>query len=102
MSNHADSTLGWYIDWLKERNPEWSDDQRLEVATGFVTTQQVPERPKEVEEDEKLAAEDARKAERPELYELFYKGAGRNRKFLTGEELMAIITAPANIYRKLN
>jgi hypothetical protein len=50
MSNHSDSTLEWYINWLAERHPEWSPEQRLEVATGFVAQQQ-PLTPKEEEPD---------------------------------------------------
>ncbi len=89
MSSHADSTLDWYIDWLKERNPEWTDAQRLEVATGFVTAQQPPQKPAEVEEDEQLAAVDARKAERAE--------ARKGRQYLTGEELMKILVTPGEV-----
>jgi hypothetical protein len=35
------TTVEWYVDWLKERNPEWTDEQRLEIATGFAN-QQLP------------------------------------------------------------
>jgi hypothetical protein len=94
MSNHTDSTLDWYVDWLKERNPEWTDAQRLEAATGFVAAQQPPQKPVEIEEDEERGAVDARKAERAE--------ERRNRSVLTGDELLKIINSTGEAYRKLN
>ncbi len=53
-------TLAWYVDWLGERNPEWTEDQRLEVATGFAKAQQPPTRPtlEEIVEDNRIEDED--------------------------------------------
>jgi len=56
------STIEWYVGWLKEVRPDWTDEQRLEIATGFATQQQPPVRPTEIEEDEELAAKDAQAA----------------------------------------
>jgi len=28
------NTVEWYVNWLKEARPDWTDEQRLEVATG--------------------------------------------------------------------
>jgi hypothetical protein len=90
MSNHTDSTVEWYINWLQERNPDWTDAQRLEVATGFSKSQQVPARPTEAEEDdpveamERITGQEVRKAERAE--------ERKNRKYLTGKELMDILS----------
>jgi len=36
------NTVEWYVNWLKEARPDWTDEQRLEVATGFADRQQVP------------------------------------------------------------
>ena len=50
MSLH-DNTVSWYVNWLKEARPDWTDEQRLEVATGFADHQQQP-LPAMVKEDE--------------------------------------------------
>jgi hypothetical protein len=57
-SNHLDSTICWYMDWLKRRNPEWTEEQRLELATGFATSQQQPQKLIEQEEEEPSASKD--------------------------------------------
>ena len=31
--NYTDSTISWYLDWLKENRPDLSDEQRTELAT---------------------------------------------------------------------
>lgn len=86
MSN-TQTTIEWYVEWLRERNPDWTDEQRLEVATGFAVLQEPPKRPVvEPEEtpDEQTAAE-ARKEDR------------KNRRYLTGKELMEILQTPGAI-----
>ena len=88
MNNHLDGTICWYVDWLKERNPEWTEERCLELATGFATAQQPLARPtldELTEENEKTNAEE-RKAERA--------GERKDRQYLTGKELMAILTSP--------
>jgi hypothetical protein len=78
-------TLAWYLEWLSERNPEWTDEQRLEIATGFVTTQLPPERPVEIEEEPITNVLDLRAADR------------KTRRYLTGKELMEILQTPGAI-----
>jgi hypothetical protein len=82
-------TLTWYIRWLSERYPDWTDEQRLEIATGFVTAQLPPERPVEdddpVEAMERLTDQEIRAADR------------KARRYLTGKELMEILQTPGAI-----
>lgn len=79
---HTDSTIEWYVGWLGERNPEWTDEQRLEVATGFAK-QQEPQSLQVIEDDalvaDKTAAE-LRTAER------------KARRHLTADELSALLS----------
>jgi len=81
--------LTWYINWLSERYPDWTDEQRLEIATGFVTAQLPPERPVEdddpVEAMERLTDQEIRAADR------------KARRYLTGKELMEILQTPGAI-----
>ena len=77
-------TLAWYVQWLGERNPEWTDEQRLEIATGFVTAQLPPQQPAEIEEEPITNVLDLRAADR------------KMRRYLTGKELMEILQTPAN------
>ena len=73
--------LTWYINWLSELYPDWTEEQRLEIATGFVAAQLPPARL--VEEDDPV--EEARKEER------------KMRRYLTGEELLEILQTPGTI-----
>jgi hypothetical protein len=93
MSNHSDSSIEWYINWLAETRPDISPEQRVELATGFVQQQQPPVRPTETEEDNALdeAADETRKREEARAAER------KNRKYLTGEELMSILSAPGEV-----
>ena len=80
-------TLTWYINWLGERYPDWTEDQCLEAATGFARQQLPPQRPTEDDDDDPVDAMDrlageARAAER------------KARRYLTGKELMEIIQTP--------
>lgn len=34
------TTTEWYVEWLKDNYPDWSDEQRLEIATGFAKQQE--------------------------------------------------------------
>jgi len=82
-------TLSWYIDWLAERCPDWTDEQRLEAATGFAQSQLPPQRPTEdddpVEAMERLTDQEIRAADR------------KARRYLTGKELMEILQTPGAI-----
>jgi hypothetical protein len=40
MSFYEESTIEWYINWLVENRPDLTEEQRKEVATGFVALQQ--------------------------------------------------------------
>jgi hypothetical protein len=73
--------LTWYINWLSELYPDWTEEQRFEIATGFVAAQLPPARL--VEEDDPV--EEARKEER------------KMRRYLTGEELLEILQTPGTI-----
>lgn len=59
-ADHSVTTTEWYVDWLKENYPDWSDDQRLEVATGFANQQLPPVRPIEEAEEETEVLTDER------------------------------------------
>ncbi len=94
MSNHTETSVAWYLNWLAETRPDISPDQRLELATGFVAQQQPPARPTAVEEENEQAwdsnsefgkREEVRAAER------------KNRKYLTGEELMEVLATPGEV-----
>ena len=80
----ASGTLSWYIDWLAERCPDWTDEQRLEAATGFAQSQLPPQQPAEIEEEPITNVLDLRAADR------------KMRRYLTGKELMEILQTPAN------
>ena len=88
MSNHTDSTIEWYVTELKERNPEWTDEQCLEMATGFTMSQCSPAQlSDEISIDEVLSQAVAdHRAERA--------AERKNRKYLSGKELMAILSVP--------
>jgi hypothetical protein len=58
MSAFEDSTLDWYIQFLTQRYPDWTPEQRLEVATGFVNQQKPPQRPAEIEEEPEPVGEE--------------------------------------------
>jgi hypothetical protein len=75
-------TLSWYIDWLAERCPDWTDEQRLEAATGFAQSQLPPQQPPEDDDPEAmnlLTDHEIRAADR------------KARRYLTGKELMEIL-----------
>ncbi|MFI5260845.1 MAG: hypothetical protein ACHQU0_03560 [Candidatus Paceibacteria bacterium] len=88
MSNHTDSSIEWYINWLAENRPDLRAEQRVELATGFVQSQQPPTAAAETDDDtddaptEEQLREEARANER------------KNRKYLTGDELMKILATP--------
>ena len=74
-----ESTVEWYVQWLEETRPDWTPEQRLEIATGFSAAQLPPERP--LEQDEEPEQTGATKAdERKE-----------ERRYLTGKELERIL-----------
>jgi len=66
MSNHADSSIEWYINWLAETRPDISPEQRVELAIGFVQQQQPPERPREEDSVEEIEQESPREQQRRE------------------------------------
>ncbi len=84
MSNHTETSVAWYLNWLSEQRPDLSPEQRLELATGFVQQQELPTRPAEDEDaadaapdedapdedapDEEQLREQARANERKKLY----------------------------------
>ena len=78
-------TLIWYINWLSERYPDWTEEQCVEVATGFTRQQLPPERPVEIEEEPITNVLDLRAADR------------KTRRYLTGKELMEILQTPGTI-----
>ena len=80
-------TLTWYINWLSERYPDWTEDQRLETATGFSRQQLPPQRPSEDADDDPVDAMD-RLAGEASVAER------KARRFLTGIGLMEIIQTP--------
>jgi len=82
MSFHEESTIEWYLDWLKENRPDLADDVRLELATGFATQQSPVQKVNSADEDDELPAE--QKSERAEQ---------RKRARLTAAELQKIIRA---------
>ena len=90
--NYIDSTISWYLDWLKENRPDLSDEQRTELATGFVTAQQPPKRPTEAEEDEAIE-----QAQRDTEDALARREERKKRRFLTGEELIEILQTPGEV-----
>jgi len=53
------STVEWYVKWLQETHPDWTEDQRLEVATGFADRQQQP-LPAVAELEEEAPADETR------------------------------------------
>ena len=77
-------TLTWYINWLGERYPDWTEEQRVEAATGFTRQQLPPQRPTEDDDPVDLLVEEASVAER------------KARRYLTGKELMEIVRTPGN------
>jgi hypothetical protein len=87
--SHTENTVAWYVEWLNERNPEWTDEQRLEVAIGFAQ-QQAPPKPKAEEDapetDEPQTEESAREQERAQA-----------RRHLNAKELQAILEPPKKI-----
>ncbi len=87
--NYTDSTISWYLDWLKENRPDLSDEQRTELATGFVTVQQPPKRPPEAEGDAAIE-----QAQRDTEDALARREERKKRRFLTGEELIEILQTP--------
>ena len=78
-------TLAWYVDWLGERNPVWTEDQRLEVATGFARQQLPPQRPPEDEDSDDGIMERLKETHAAER---------KARRHLTGKELMEILQTP--------
>jgi hypothetical protein len=59
------STVEWYESWLAEKHPDWSAEQRREMATEFAAQQMMPQRPEaEEEEDTDMAAETAEQKKR--------------------------------------
>lgn len=90
---HTEDTIAWYMRWLEERNPEWSPEQRLEVATGFAVLQQPPTALPTIEDivalDEEAVAASKREADRA--------AERSNRKYLTGDELIAILNTPSAV-----
>jgi hypothetical protein len=80
-----DSTVEWYVTWLKNFQPDWTDEQRLEVATGFAQSQLPPQRPAEIEEEPISNVLDLRAADR------------KARRYLTSKELMEILQTPGAI-----
>ena len=90
MSNHAETSIEWYVNWLAENRPDIAPDQRLELATGFVAQQQPLVRPDDAAEDQDVIDEDTlREATRAE--------ERKNRKYLTGDELMKILATPGEV-----
>ncbi len=89
MSNYTQTSIEWYVNWLSEQRPDLSPEQRLELATGFVQQQEPPTRPVEddadASPDEEQLREQARANER------------KNRKYLTGDELMKILATPGEV-----
>lgn len=63
--NHTQGTIEWYTNWLAERRPDLSEEQRLEMATGFTQQQQPPVRkPDELQTDEVVTANNERAEQR--------------------------------------
>jgi hypothetical protein len=85
---HDSGTLAWYLAWLSERNPEWTDEQRLEIATGFVTAQLPPARPIKDEDSDDGIMERLKEAHAAER---------KARRYLTSKELMEILQTPGAI-----
>ena len=83
VSNHESSTIEWYVARLHEEHPEWTNEQCVELATGF-TLQQRPPAPKAEpeEETEEQTAEQARNEER------------KTRRNLNTKELADILSVP--------
>lgn len=84
MSTHIANTAEWYVKWLEERYPDWTPEQRLEIATNFAEQQTITLRPAQIEEDEEPQS-NARAEERADA---------RKRSYLTEKELNKILAPP--------
>jgi secreted trypsin-like serine protease len=83
---YFDSTVEWYQNWLAEKRPDLSEEQRNELAVGFVTAQQPPKRVVDEEDDDEvmpdgMSVEEARAEQRKRIR-------------LTDAELSAILSDP--------
>ncbi len=91
MSNYTQTSIEWYVNWLSEQRPDLSPEQRLELATGFVQQQELPTRPSEDEDDADAAPDEEQLREQARANER------KNRKYLTGDELMKILATPGEV-----
>lgn len=88
MSNHLESTVEWYVQWLADRYPDWTPEQRIEIATGFAEQQQPPKAKLPEEDIEEDSQNNARPEERKDA---------RRRTYLTDKELTDILAPPPEI-----
>jgi len=72
-------TVQWYVEWLTVRFSDWTEEQRLEIATEFARQQLPPQCAVEPEEDETVADVDP------------------PRKHLNKKELQAILAPPPQV-----
>lgn len=87
MSTHVANTAEWYVKWLEERYPDWTPEQRSEIAANFAQ-QQAPPLKAQIEPDEEETPGDTRADERKDA---------RRRSYLTEKELNKILAPPPEI-----
>jgi hypothetical protein len=78
------STLEWYVNWLAERYPDWTEEVRLSLATDFAIQQLPPVRKTDEFGEPDTTEEELTRAEQ------------RKRARLTGKELMDILKERTN------